>query len=126
MKSDHSSGDVIYIPTFSGGESDDSFVLGDCLPVVLNEDAASASPYMAHCVTRTEVDRTVKAHDGLTNVTMIAGDIVYWHGGETPALNADDSGKQYGILTEPTGLASGTTGTVKVLLQGGSPSDATS
>jgi predicted RecA/RadA family phage recombinase len=127
MKNFLQPGDVLTAPTASGAEAGDPMVIGNHLPVVLCGDASTTSPYNAECATTGVFDLSVKAHDGLTNVAMSYGDAVYYHSGETPVLNADDSGTKFGILVEAGGLASGTTATVAVMLQGdGSTPDATS
>lgn len=101
------------MPTVTGAESGDAFVVGGYLPCVLLTDAATASPYNATVQTEGVFDLSCKAHDGTSNSAIAVGDMLYWTDKDT-ALDKDSSEDPFGIALEA--VTSGETATINVML----------
>lgn len=106
-------GKKMQMPTVTGAESGDAFVVGGYLPCVLLTDAETASPYNATVQTEGVFDLSVKGEDGSGNAAVSVGDMLYWTDKDT-ALNKDSSEDPFGIALEAVG--SGETDTINVLL----------
>jgi len=106
-------GKKMQMPTVTGAESGDAFVVGGYLPCVLLTDAETASPYNAIVQTEGVFDLSVKGEDGSGNTAVAVGDLLYWTDKDT-ALNKDSSEDPFGIALEAVG--SGETDTINVLL----------
>ena len=106
-------GKNMVMPTVTGAESGDAFVVGDYLPCVLLTDAETTGTYDATVQTEGVFDLSVKGHDGSSNAAISVGDLVYWTDKDT-ALDVDTSESPFGIALEAVG--SGETETIKVLL----------
>jgi predicted RecA/RadA family phage recombinase len=106
-------GKKMQMPTVTGAESGDAFVVGGYLPCVLLTDAGTASPYNATVQTEGVFDLSVKGEDGSGNAAVAVGDMLYWTDKDT-ALNKDSSEDPFGIALEAVG--SGETDTINVLL----------
>jgi predicted RecA/RadA family phage recombinase len=106
-------GKKMQMPTVTGAESGDAFVVGGYLPCVLLTDAGTASPYNATVQTEGVFDLSVKGEDGGGNAAVTVGDMLYWTDKDT-ALNKDSSEDPFGIALEA--VTSGETATINVLL----------
>jgi predicted RecA/RadA family phage recombinase len=105
-------GKKMELPTVTGAESGDAFVVGDFLPCVLLTDAETTSPYNASVQTEGVFELSVVAHDGSSPSAVAVGDALYWTDKNT-ALDKDTTEDFFGIALEA--IASGTE-TIKVLL----------
>lgn len=101
------------MPTVTGAEAGDAFVVGGYLPCVLLTDAGPASPYNATVQTEGVFDISVYAHDGSVNSAVSVGDLLYWTDKDT-ALNKDTSEDPFGVALEA--VSAGETDTINVLL----------
>lgn len=106
-------GKTMVMPTVTGAESGDAYVVGSYLPCVLLTDAETADPYNATVQTEGVFDLSAKAHDGSVNSAIAAGDMLYWTDKDT-ALDKDSSEDAFGIALEA--VDAGETATIKVLL----------
>jgi len=106
-------GKNIVMPTVTGAESGDAFVVGDYLPCVLLTDAETASPYNATVQTEGVFELSAKGQDGSGNSAISIGDMLYWTDKGSP-LDVDTSETPFGVALEAVG--SGETDTIKVLL----------
>lgn len=106
-------GKNLLMPTVTGAESGDAFVIGSYLPCVLLTDADAASPYNATVKTEGVFDLSVKGHDGSSNAAVAIGALLYWTDKDTP-LDLDSSEDPFGIALEA--VDSGSTATIKVML----------
>jgi predicted RecA/RadA family phage recombinase len=105
-------GKQMLMPTATGAESGDAFVVGNYFPCVLLTDAGSDSPYNASVQTEGVFDLSVKGNDGGAQ-TVEVGDLLFWHTKDV-ALDLVNTGKPFGIALEAVGA--GDTTTIKVLL----------
>lgn len=105
-------GKILYLPTVTGAESGDAFVVGSYMPCVLLTDAGP-DPYNATVQTEGVFDLSCKAHDGSSNSAIAIGDSLFWTDKDTP-LDKDSSEDFFGIALEA--VASGETATINVLL----------
>jgi len=106
-------GKQMEMPTVTGAESGDAFVVGDYLPCVLLTDAETASPYDATVQTQGVFDLSVYGHDGNSGSAVAVGDVLYWTDKDT-ALNKDASETPFGIALET--VDSSVTSTIEVML----------
>jgi len=90
-------GKNMVMPTVTGAESGDAFVVGDYLPCVLLTDAGPASPYNA--TVQTEGVFNVSCNGSSTAISV--GDLLYWTDKDTP-LDKDTTQSPFGIALEAT------------------------
>jgi predicted RecA/RadA family phage recombinase len=103
----------LVMPTVSGAESGDAFVVGNYMPCVLLTDASTTSPYNATVKTEGVFNLLVKGHDGSSPATVSIGDQLFWTDKDTE-LDKDQSEKFFGIAL--AAVTSGATANIDVLL----------
>ena len=106
-------GKVLTVPTVSGAESGDAFVVGSYMPGVLISDAETASPYEAPVRVEGVFELSCKANNGSGDVAISVGDALYWTDKDTP-LDKDSSEDFFGIALEA--VDSGETETINVYI----------
>ena len=109
-------GNAIPLPVLEGTKSGDPVVVGTIAGVALEDcDAAGNAPVRVKGVFKL----SVTGHDGTSDKAIGVGDKVYYTtpSGGTPAINANTTGKEFGVALKA--IAAGATATIPVALKGG-------